>query len=624
MDINKTIGELNSAPDAYLDQVVASKGPMSPFALVVQSQRQQMRAGAQGAPQGVQPTVAQQVTQQRAGLSGLPQQAPAEPQNPMQQGLGAQHLARGGVVGYDDGGDVEAPPMSYADQMRALAGVPMRVLKTLVSAPGYNDAPAASKASSKGLASIGSGTPSMPNGGAADIPAMPATPAMPAQAAAAPLQDIADQNPDAYYNPKSWVSREAQSDSARVLLSEMSKIDAELATEKDPTKQSDLVKLRDGVKRELQRLNGASVRIPGNGGDTQTARSTTNSGTKTTQPSAQGLAALPAMPPTAASAPQPPSELDQKNQATLLALANQTIPDMTDEQAAAKVKARRDLYGIPALIQGQTDNATRFQDSQDAAVAAKRAVMDKANSSGEGTRAMLNGMLQAIDARKPNQHSNLLGGAATGYEGFRNASLARTADQVSQEDTQRKQRFDMEQQLQNARILYAQGNEAEAAGLVQAVVSRQDALRKAQESAAVQGATNATTRDIAAATNTTNVGIHSLNNDTSRYVADKNAESRLGVADIRTGAAGDKDPQLIAAFNKAAALVKDLAAEKAKAGIMLQGADLAAWQQKKAAADADYLKYQKMLVPESGGVQEPTQAPALDLQKWGSPTIKTK
>jgi hypothetical protein len=598
MDINKTIGELNNAPDAYLDQVVSGKGPMSPFALVVQSQRQQMRNGAAPQGQGQAPTVAQQVIQQRAGLAGLPQQPPMEQQNPMQQGLGAQHLARGGVVGYDGGGtvaykaardqknnaastvqDLESSMQARAEDAATKAGLhgvdKARYMDTFVvqqqqSDPAYQAAAAALAQSSaaerkfyqpnytatpatpatppsaKGLASVQTGSPPMPNGGTGKA------------------FKVVNQGDEISPESMDFIRRDAAANGDPNLP-------ITLNFKAPPAAQS----------------SGSSA---------------TSAATSADQP--KGIVAIP----TTATPAQAPSELDQKNQATLLNLANQTIPDLTDEQAAAKVKARRDLYGIPALIQGQTDNATRFQDSQDAAVAAKRAVVDKANSSGEGTRAMLNGMLQAIDARKPNQRANLMGGAATGYEGFRNASLARAADQVNQEDTQRKQRFDMEQQLQNARILYAQGNEAEASNLVQAVVARQDALRKAQESAAVQGATNASNERSAAATNKTNIGIHAANNETSRYVADTNYEKGVDSATVRAGLAGNKDPNLIAAAKAAFDKVKELTNEKIKAGLMLQGPALVDWQQRKAVADADYLKYQQLLTPQTGDVA-PTQTP---------------
>lgn len=66
----------------------------------------------------------------------------------MRNGLGAgitdqyadrlmEQYADGGIVAFDDGGVTDSEPMSYGEQMSKLAGVPLSLLKSLVSAPGY-------------------------------------------------------------------------------------------------------------------------------------------------------------------------------------------------------------------------------------------------------------------------------------------------------------------------------------------------------------------------------------------------------------------------------------------------------------------------------------------------------
>jgi hypothetical protein len=620
VDISQTLQALSAAPDPYLQQLVAAKGPLSSFALVEQDKRQKLRAGSSAMQAPPRASIANQIAQR-----SIPQMSAADPN---EQGLGALpiNMASGGIVSFDDGGGI---PKALADQDaadkdrlkavwdfikeqnnsagRAIADVATAVPRGIVGA--YDSAvvrPMRAAGINAGFlspyltpdgAATESPTPftdlkrsAAPKQTDTPVPVKVATAPSPApapQAGTVPAPQVVAAPTPAPAANAAPVSEVTQG-RLDIMQQELRAAQARLVAATDAASKNRAVDDINSLNREITSLNGKNPSVGG--------APSPRTGPTSQDPS--GVASLPDNT-TVAAAPNAGAGI-------LATLYADKGPQLTDEDAAKKVLAAQDRFGIPALIEQRAAMAAKFQDAQDKAVAEKRAVTNKKNSGEEGLRSILNGMNDAIDKRTVYRSADLLSGGNKGYENFRKERDARETVQVSVEDSQRAMRFDMEQKLQEARILYAQGNQAAAQSLVKEVLAQQKELKQEQVRAATAGATNES-----------NERAHKGSNDTSRDVAKINAASRFEVQDLRNdgkmGTATDQQDKLAVQ-----------AAKNAIPGLQKDAGDFTKSDSQRAEAAQQLALHRATLrrfsAPEEGTTQTPAAGP-LDLSKWGAPAV---
>jgi hypothetical protein len=378
-----------------------------------------------------------------------------------------------------------------------------------------------------------------------------------------------------------------------ILQQEMRAAQARLASAPDEASKNRAVDDINGLNNEIARLHGKN---PSVGGGMSTRAGATPQDTS-------GIAGV--VSPRTTFTPTP---VDTEGQGILSAMFKDKVPDLSDADAAKKVLANRDRFGIPALLEQRKAAADKFQDAQDKAVAEKRAVTNKKNSGEEGLRGILSGMNDAIDKRTVYRSADLLSGGNKGYEAFRTARDARELTQVGVEDAQRAARFDMEQKLQEAQILYAQGNQAAAEALVAKVLDRQEKLRDSQRQAAVS-----------VATNTSNERAHQGTNDATRYVADKGYEKAVDVQGLKpdTGAVRELQTTLSNYQKDIDAHLKEIEKVQYLDPVKAQALSTKVVQLRK---QMESVRQQGSPYNTTEGGATPT-AGALDLSKWGAPAV---